>query len=206
MRLILVRHGAASYYEQQIVAGATGCTGLTPDGEAQAQRLRRRFQISGELPESTVLLSSPLARAMETARILAPAFANRVVDSDPGLEEMSVGIADGMTWAEFATQFEEFDVLHEPDRIWAPEGESWNMFTGRVEHFLERAQNQYKNQTVVAVTHGGVIDTSMRTLLGIPRTGASASFFPSNTGLTEWSFQDSWKLERYNDASHLSTG
>lgn len=205
MRLILVRHGAASYYEHQIVAGATGCSGLTTDGRAQAQKLCHRFQSSGELPESAILLSSPFARAMETARIIAPAFAGDAILPDPALEEMGVGVADGMSWSEFESRFGYFDEKQEPDRIWAPEGESWNMFSRRVRTFLDHVCHDYKDKTVVAVAHGGVIDVTMRLLLGIPITGAPATFFPSNTGLTEWSWsaENSWKLERYNDTAHL---
>ncbi len=115
-----------------------------------------------------------------------------------------MGIANGMSWADFETQFGYFEVQEEPDRTWGPEGKSWNMFTHRVVGFLDRVRVAYKDNTVVAVTHGGVIDVTMRELLGIPNSGAHASFFPSNTGLTEWSFLDSWKLERYNDTSHLA--
>lgn len=203
MRLILVRHGAASYFERQIVAGATGCSGLTLDGQKQSLKLCRRLQAPGELPESAILLSSPLARAMETARILSPAFTGKVIHAEPDLEEMRVGVADGMQWSEFESRFGYFDVKEQPDREWAPEGESWNLFTQRVREFLDRIRNDYKDRTVVAVTHGGVIDVSMRELLGIPRLGTVATFFPSNTGRTEWSFQASWKLECYNDTSHL---
>ncbi|MGC4191853.1 MAG: histidine phosphatase family protein [Thermomicrobiales bacterium] len=148
----------------------------------------------------------PLARAIETARILAPAFAGNAILPEPELEETGVGIADGMTWAEFESRFGYFDERKEPDRIWAPGGESWNMFAHRIRAFLDRARSDYEDRTVVAVTHGGVIDVTMRVLLGIPNTGASASFFPSNTGLTEWSWtpQNSWHLERYNDTAHLT--
>ncbi len=203
MRLILVRHGAASYFERQIVPGATGCSGLTLDGEAQALRLCRRLQAPGELPESAILLSSPLARAMETARILSPAFTDKLIHAEPDLEEMGVGVADGMQWSAFAAQFGEFEVKEQPDRMWAPEGENWNMFTHRVRGVLDRIRNDYKDRTVVAVTHGGVIEVSMRELLGIPSLGTPATFFPSNTGRTEWSYQGTWKLECYNDTSHL---
>ncbi len=205
MRLLFVRHGAASYWEQQVIPGATGCPGLTPDGRNQAALLCTRLQSPGMLPESAVLLSSPLARAMETARLLSPAFPGNRIQADPDLEEMGVGIADGMRWSDFASQFGEFDVMEQPARVWAPGGESWNMFRERVLGFLDRVRSDDSDRTVVAVTHGGVIEVSMRVLLGIPNVGAPATFFPSNTGVTEWSFNGGWKLERYNDTSHLST-
>ena len=205
MRLILVRHGAAAYAELQVFAGATACPGLTEDGRTQARRLCQRFQRPGELPPEAILISSPFARAVETSRLLAPAFLSSTVVTEPGLEEMGIGIADGMSWADHAAQFGYFDEKQEPDRIWAPGGESWNLFRERVHGFLNRVRHEYDGRTVVAVTHGGVIDVTMRHLLGIPVTGALATFFPSNAGLTEWSWsaETSWKLERYNDTAHL---
>jgi len=206
MRLLLVRHGAASYFERQVVAGIEGCTGLTDEGRDQARKLCRRLQAAGELAGQAVLMSSPLPRAMETASLLSPAFMGAVVRPEPRIEEMNVGVADGLSWSDFEVQFGYFDEKEHPDRIWAPEGESWNMFTGRVGRFLDRVSRDYADTTVAAVTHGGVIDVTMRILLGIPIAGTPATFFPSNTGITEWSFDGAWKLERYNDTSHLSSG
>lgn len=206
MRLILVRHGWASYAEQQIFGGATGCSGLTEQGRVQAQKLCDRLQQREELPETALLLSSPLARAMETAHLLAPAFSATTIQPEPDLEEMGVGIADGMTWAEFASRFGYFDEKAAPDRLWAPEGESWNMFSRRVRGFLDRICADYPDETIVAVTHGGVIDVTMRELLGIPNNHASKPLNSNTTGLTEWSWSadESWNLVRYNDTSHLA--
>ena len=81
-----------------------------------------------------------------------------------------------------------------------------HVYTDGSVRFSIRIRTDYKDMTVVAVTHGGVIEVTMRELLGIPSLGALATFFPSNTGITEWSFEGAWKLERYNDTSHLTSG
>lgn len=208
MRLILVRHGWASYAEQQIFGGTQGCNGLTAQGRTQAHRLRERFEHWEPLSETALLLSSPLARAVETAQLLAPAFAERTIQLEPDLEEMGVGIADGMTWAEFESRFGYFNEKAEPDRLWAPEGESWNMFRQRVLRFLDRARCDYPDKTVVAVTHGGVIDVTMRELLGIPSDHVPKPLNSNTSGITEWPWSDdaSWSLVRYNDTAHLLQG
>jgi broad specificity phosphatase PhoE len=93
----------------------------------------------------------------------------------------------------------------EPDRVFAPAGESWNSFHERVRRTLERVARDYEGQTVVAVCHAGVIMASMRVLLGIP-LGTRARLRPTNTGLTEWEHDaspDRWTLHSFNDASHL---
>jgi broad specificity phosphatase PhoE len=59
---------------------------------------------------------------------------------------------------------------------------------------------------VVAVCHAGVIMASMRVLLGVPRSGTGARLQPTNTGLTEWEYDEAlerWTLHRFNDTSHL---
>ncbi|MGC4104963.1 MAG: histidine phosphatase family protein [Thermomicrobiales bacterium] len=205
MRLILVRHGWASYAERRIFGGEKGCSGLTAQGRIQAQRLCDRLRNWEELPETALLFSSPLPRAMETAQLLAPAFAGHTIHREPALEEMGVGIADGMTWDEFESRFGYFDERAEPDRLWAPEGESWNMFRRRVCAFLDRVRSDHPDETVVAITHGGVIDVTMRELLGIPINHARMPLNSNTSGLTEWSWSGdaSWNLVRYNDTAHL---
>ena len=78
----------------------------------------------------------------------------------------------------------------EPDRPFAPGGDSWNGFHGRVAATLDRLAREYEGRTVVAVCHAGVIMASMRLLLGILHADISAQLRPTNTGLTEWEHED----------------
>jgi len=94
----------------------------------------------------------------------------------------------------------------EPDRPFAPGGESWNGFHTRVAATLDRLARDHADQTVVAVCHAGVIMASMRLLLGVPDPATSSHLRPTNTGLTEWEHDpslDRWILRSYNESSHL---
>jgi probable phosphoglycerate mutase len=94
----------------------------------------------------------------------------------------------------------------EPDRAFAPDGDSWNSFHVRVSATLERLARDHAGGTVVAVCHAGVIMASMRLLLGIGDPATSAHLRPSNTGLTEWEHDREtgrWMLRAYNEAIHL---
>jgi probable phosphoglycerate mutase len=94
----------------------------------------------------------------------------------------------------------------EPDRAFAPAGESWNSFHERVQRTLVRVARDHDGQTVVAVCHAGVIMASMRVLLGIPHPGTGAQLRPTNTGLTQWEHDpslDRWTLHSFNEAGHL---
>jgi probable phosphoglycerate mutase len=118
------------------------------------------------------------------------------------------GDADGVAWSDYADRFGALDMFTEPDRAFAPGGESWNGFHDRVQRMLERLSREHADQTVVAVCHAGVIMASVRTIFGLPHPGTGARLQPSNTGLTEWEYEpaiDRWTLHTFNDAGHLRT-
>jgi len=69
---------------------------------------------------------------------------------------------------------------------------------------MDRLAGRYAGQTVVAVTHAGFIVVSILELFDIPRSGGRAWLDPRPTALTEWSRSNGiWRLERYNDTSHV---
>lgn len=205
MRLILVRHGEAHAGFHGVISGETGCRGLTPHGRQQAEALRDHLTDSGRV-RADVLLASTLPRAIETADIIAPGLQLGAFARECDLCEVHTGEADGLEWTEYAVRYGSFDMEAEPERVFAPAGESWNSFHDRVERMLGRIAREYGDQTVVAVCHAGVIMASMRVLLGVPHPGGGAQLRPTNTGLTEWEYEPSlerWTLHSFNEASHL---
>lgn len=205
MRLILVRHGDAHAGFHGPIAGPTGCAGLTDVGRRQADALRAHLASSGRV-EADVLISSILPRAVETAGIIAPGLGLDLSSRDCDLCEVHTGEADGVDWADYNARFGSFDMEAEPDRLFAPAGESWNSFHGRVDGALARLADEYAGRTVVAVCHAGVIMASMRLLLGILHADVSAQLRPTNTGLTEWEHDPiggTWTLRSFNESVHL---
>jgi broad specificity phosphatase PhoE len=205
MRLILVRHGDATAGFHGVIGGPTGCTGLTDRGRQQAAALRDHLAASGRV-RADVLLSSVIPRAIETAEIIAPGLGIETFGRECDLCEVHTGAADGLEWAEWGVRYGSFDMEAEPDRVFAPEGESWNSFHERVQEVLERLAREYEGRTVVAVCHAGVIIASLRMLLGIGQPAAAARLAPTNTGLTEWEWSPAtgrWTLHSFNETSHL---
>jgi probable phosphoglycerate mutase len=205
MRLILVRHGEAYAGFAGAIGGPTGCTGLTPHGRRQAEALRDHLAGVGRI-EADALLVSILPRAIETAEIIAPALGLAISPPQCDLCEVHTGEADGLAWAEYTERYGSFDMEAEPDRVFAPQGDSWNSFHQRVGQMLDRIAREHQTQTVVAVCHAGVIMASLRVLLGIPHPGTGAQLRPSNTGLTVWDHDellDRWTLHGFNEATHL---
>ncbi len=205
MRLMLVRHGHAYAGFEGVIGGQRGCRGLTPLGRRQAEALRRYLVDSGRV-QADVLLASMLPRAIETAEIIASGLGLRAIRQECDLCEVHTGEADGLAWTEYAARYGSFDMEAEPERVFAPGGESWTTFHDRVQRMFERIAEEFTDQTVVAVCHAGVITASMRVLFGIGQQGTGAQMRPTNTGLTEWQYEqalDRWILHSFNERTHL---
>jgi probable phosphoglycerate mutase len=204
MRLFLMRHGEAYAGFNGRVAGHASCTGLTPRGRRQAEALRDHLA-STDRVHADVLLVSLLPRAIETAEIIAPALGVEMAAPRCDLCEVHTGDADGLEWAEYNVRYGSFDMEAEPDRVFAPEGESWNSFHQRVRTMLDDIARDHADQSVVAVCHAGVIMASLRVLFDIG-WGTRTQLRPTNTGLTEWEHEpslDRWTLRAFNETSHL---
>jgi broad specificity phosphatase PhoE len=204
VRLILIRHGEAHHSFNGLIAGDRGCTGLTERGIAQSRALARRLLATGELRDCVALLSSPVRRARQTADLLAAALPGAPLEEMPDLRELHPGDADGLSWDDYRARFGAFDLRAEPQRPFAPGGETWDAFTTRVRATLDGLAARYAGQTVAAVTHAGFIVVATLLLFAIPRPGTGARIDPEHTALTEWQVTNGiWRLVRYNDAYHL---
>jgi probable phosphoglycerate mutase len=209
IHLHLIRHGEAEINVRRVVGGKRGDTGLTPRGVVQAERLRDRLAATREI-HADVLLSSPLPRALRTAEILAPALGLPVV-LDDDLVEIDPGEADGMPLDEAVARFGIPDFSRDPSRPVCPGGESWLTFMARVAGLLERLARVHENLSVVAVTHGGLIDGSFVHFLRLGTVSfPGAQLATRHTSLTHWQRRRStagtaggYRLVVFNDSMHL---
>ena len=146
--LYFIRHGQAHSNVDPTgtpIAGVKGDLGLTAHGRLQAERLRDRLLVTGEI-QPDALLASTMPRARQTAEIVAPAF-NLPLIFDEELHERRPGEADGMPYAEALARYGDSDVREEPFRAFSPGGESWADLTLRVGRMLDRVTREYANQT-----------------------------------------------------------
>jgi broad specificity phosphatase PhoE len=159
-RLLLVRHGrlGADYLGRLI--GATDPP-LDPEGERQGKTLAER--LARWAPQAC--FCSPMQRCRQMAALVAPELPPQV---DANLREIDFGRWENRTFAEAAA--EDHSLV---DR-WAqmspqfgfPGGETVADFLRRVRTAAERLIGA-EAQTVLAVTHGGVIRTMICQLLGL---------------------------------------
>lgn len=211
-KLALIRHGEAISNVEPIIGGIMGDTGLTDLGVAQARALRDRLAESGEL-RPDVLIVSTMARARQTAAIIAPALGDPPVHFDDEAQEMRPGEADGMHVADFKARYGEPNFRRDPFRPISPGGETWGAFMLRAGGMLDRVVREHAGQRIVIVCHGGIIDASFIAFfrlfsLGLP----PVEFATHNTSITTWEYHqrqteggdsNRWRLIRYNDDDHL---
>ena len=203
--LVLIRHGESNVTVNRVIGGFRSCTGLSPLGRQQADRLRQRLTETGELVPD-VLIASNFQRAIETAEAIAVPFAGLGVDIDAGFGEHDPGPdIDGMSFLGFVERFGSPDWNGDPHHEVFPGGETTAEFHLRVGAAISRTLRQHAGRTIVVACHGGVVDAAFRLLLRAAPTG-SFELQTVNTSITEFRRAPSgtWQLIRYNDAAHLS--
>jgi broad specificity phosphatase PhoE len=148
--LLLVRHGETDWNRDGRWQGHSD-TPLNELGRRQARDL------AGQLDGVDVVYSSDLARARETAEILAVQL-GLDVRLDPRLRERGFGAWEGLNAAEIESGFAD------AHRRWqagegagAEDAESFDAFGARVRSFVEDVLRRHPDEAVLVIGHGGSI-------------------------------------------------
>jgi probable phosphoglycerate mutase len=147
--LTIVRHGETDWNLQRRIQGSTDIP-LNDTGRWQAREAAERLATE----HWDGIVSSPLGRALETARIMAQILALDEPEIADELVERSYGEAEGMEAAELAVRF--------PDMHGVPGLEKRSDVTRRVLPALERIALAHPQQRMLVVAHGGVIGSLVR--------------------------------------------
>jgi alpha-ribazole phosphatase len=161
-RLILIRHCEPEEGARGRIYGTLD-VGLSAQGRMQAVELVDRLDgvhVDG-------MWTSPRRRARETAEPLAAARGLRLSEDDD-LRELDFGELEGRTFDEIAqTEPELYKTwMDTPTEVRFPGGECYADLKTRSVRALERAVA--KNESVVVVTHGGVVRAALAEWLRIP--------------------------------------
>lgn len=202
--LIIIRHGEyTSNYDSPPFD-----EGLTSNGIAQVERLRDRLAADKTL-KPDVLLSSPAARADQTAAILAPAL-NLPVVTEPDLNEWDN--FDGSSESlEFFAKIKEIPYTSVQHLVPFPGALTYAQFAVRVCQRLHQIVEEYAGKTIVIVAHGGIIECSFIYAYGLSPLAPAPVMLnldPYYTSITRWENKQGsrnlpWRLVTYNDYSHL---
>jgi 2,3-bisphosphoglycerate-dependent phosphoglycerate mutase len=198
-QFIIVRHGQTQWNYRGIRQGHLD-SDLTARGIAQAKALGIRLARE----HFTTLYSSDLGRAVHTARIIAASTGHEIV-TDARLRERHLGIFQGLDGVQIRAKYPEEHRLHRtvgPDYV-IPEGESVRQQVARNVAYLTQIAPKHLGETIVVVTHGGVLSGLFRHTFSIP-FDAPRRFEFTNAGLNVFNYEKgNWFLQTWGDTSHL---
>lgn len=152
MRLLLARHGETTWNLEGRYQGRKEAP-LSARGIAQAQALARRLATE----DVHAIVSSPLSRAADTAKICADALGLQAA-VDERMVEISHGTWEGRTREEIAR--DGGALLHRwqqhPDTVTFPGGESLADVQQRLDHFIAEVERRDAGVLLV-VTHDVIV-------------------------------------------------
>jgi probable phosphoglycerate mutase len=206
--VVLIRHGESVGNATQAIHGPRMCGGLSDAGREQCERLAERLARTGELA-GAVLYASQFRRAQETAKLIAPSLGDPEIVVDDGFGEIDWGVeCDGLAFTEIVERFGTPDWDGDPEVPFVAGGESSADMTRRVTAAVDRVIARHPGRVAVVCTHGGAIDVAVRYAFGVVGRG-QFDLYTTNTSLTTLTYVSvgtnwrRWRIERYNDASHL---
>jgi broad specificity phosphatase PhoE len=201
-RLFLVRHGATDASEEGRFSGATSAE-LSQVGRWQASRLGERLARHS----ITAIYSSPLSRALHTARIVAGHCGLEPAVRD-GLREIGHGRWEGLTREEVERQFgDEYATWDADPFTFAPAGgESGVAVLARALPVIRDIVTQHPGEQLLVVSHKATIRLVLSSLLGFDARGYRDRLDQSPACLNVLDFKDPVRarLMLFNDTSHYA--
>lgn len=160
-RLILLRHGETDWNAQHRFQGQAD---VPLNGRGRIQAAAAAEALSGL--HFAAVYSSPLARALDTARLVAGEVA---VSTDPRLQEINVGTWAGRTWRDIVEEMPDYEHLYANgvDFRRSPTGETLADVVRRgVPAVLEIAE-RHPGEVVLIVAHGLLLNRVLHGILGL---------------------------------------
>jgi 2,3-bisphosphoglycerate-dependent phosphoglycerate mutase len=156
--LFLFRHGETDWNREGRLQGHTD-TPLNSNGLAQAAALAERLRDR----RLDAVVSSDLARALSTARIVAEALGVPLI-AEQGLREVSVGRAEGLLWEEAKARFgaDLTERWYSDGTVAFPGGETGLDTLARGLAALRRFTAAYPYRRIGVSTHGAMLRQLVR--------------------------------------------
>lgn len=196
-RFCLMRHGETDWNAEGRIQGQIDIP-LNATGASQAAAAGRSLASTSFV----AAYSSDLVRARATAQAV---LAGRPVLEEAELRERHYGILQSLTLKEAKALHPE---AHRRHLAWdlhydLDGGESLAGFAMRVMTGLDALAARHVGETVLVVTHGGVLDIVYRTATG--RGLAAKRDFPIPNAALNWLERDgtSWRIRLWADQRHL---
>ncbi len=199
-RICFIRHGETDW---NVVKRIQGQTDIPLNDTGRKQALAMAFNAAHH--DFSVIYSSDLIRTVETAGKVAERRGLEV-RTHPLLRERHYGIFQGITAAEGLQRYPEAHACYMArDLNYDFEtGESMLAFEARVKAAVDHLCRHHPGETIVAVTHAGVLDILYRRSTGRP-LHTPRDFVVPNCALNWFHFDaHGWHLEAWDDHRHLA--
>lgn len=204
IRILLIRHGETEFNRNHRFQGRIDVP-LNQEGVDQAQALARALQNES----LAAIYSSPLRRAVETARLVKSFHPSTPFFEEPGLIEMDLGEFDGIEGQRWAENYPDFRKrwLESPANLRMPGGESLQDLQKRVVDTLERITLNYSPEDTLLISSHNFVN---RTILCHALGKSLDSFRELRQGNAALNILykegREMRVEVINDQSHLEKG
>jgi broad specificity phosphatase PhoE len=176
MKLILVRHGETEGNIKDLMQGQVHGT-LSRRGKSQARKLSRRLKKEN----IDIIYSSDLKRAKDTAKEIKRFHPESKIRFVKDLREQCYGEFDGKHHSLLDAHLKKNNITF---RQWKPKGgESLKEKNRRAISFLKKTIRNHKDETILWVTHGGIIIPVLLHLYHLPNK-YYRMVFPHNTAVS----------------------
>lgn len=202
--VLLIRHGQSRGNAERRFGGHTP-TPLSARGRNQAQATALTLKSEAV----TVIYSSDLARAMETAQPLAK-LTGLTVNGTSAFRERDVGVMEGLTFEDAAQQHpEQYAALLRRDFEYVLSGgESYRQLLDRARQKLDAIIEENRGGRIALFSHTGTICILALHLMGALDAPELKPVWISsaNCGITRFELRDDGfvRVLCVNDTSHLS--
>lgn len=186
--LLLIRHGETDWDRQGRYDGRTDLR-LNAAGRAQAIAVARGLAS----PRCDAIVSSPLARAWETAQVIARKTRVRAISTDDELIERDYGEVEGLTITD--------RLLRWPDGDWPGLEELIDVQDRALTALMEIA-SKYPGKRIAVITHNGVINAVLTYLSG-GSAGIGKTTLYSGGITTLLHDADGLRIESVNQTTHM---
>ena len=208
MQLYLIRHGQSYVNLKDWALGNTD-EGLTELGQAQAKRLGE--WLPTHIATADAIYASTMKRARETVAEIVGNY-DVEIQFDDRLREYGNNRLDHTPWPNDALPRDYADYWA-TSRPFAPSAlnveapETYMHFRVRVGLFVEELVDNHRNQTVLVVAHGGVVEAVFDHVFNIG-PWRRCEICDHNTAITYFEFvehagRETWRLHYHNRVEHL---
>jgi 2,3-bisphosphoglycerate-dependent phosphoglycerate mutase len=198
-RLTIVRHGETEWNVAMRLQGKQDSK-LTKLGLSQAKHAAQALKHR----KFDMLISSDQGRAIDTANQIN-VYHGLQLQLSSNLRERNFGIMEGLTRDEVKVKYPEVHegYMKRKSNYQIPDGESLVQFYSRVTEELIRIVNQLTGHHILIVTHGGVLDCTMRMVFGIS-LDVRRNFSIYNASINTFTFMDGhWDLDEWGNTEHF---